>query len=52
VALHGAPIELGRHAIVSSVLLRLGVLMALAFGVDRLDTARNSAVEEDAFQSR
>jgi hypothetical protein len=48
VSWHGAAIEIGRHAIVASVMLRLGAFMALVFGVDRLLSARTSGASVDA----
>lgn len=48
VAWHGAAIEISRHAIVASVSLRLGALMALVFGVDRLLSARTTGASAPA----
>jgi hypothetical protein len=55
VSWHGAAIEIGRHAIVASVTLRLGAFLALVFGVDRLLSARTtgpSAAAESCSSAR
>jgi len=55
VSWHGAAIEIGRHAIIASVALRLGSFMALVFGVDRLLSARTTgagAADESRSRTR
>ena len=42
VAYHGAAIELERHAIVASVASRVGILLVIIFGTDRLLALRRS----------